>query len=211
MSGIEEAASWQGRESARQTNTRYRLRRVIEYRTREDTQPDPTRQGMPLRPVPVADLIGDCGHTLETLVRPQPWLTRMWTQRIAEGESNPQARGLKKRCHRCPIAADKPIPVDHCQYTWKTEAGDRTCSIRARFRTLEWGGENGADLCGRHHNHLVREGYIRPAYKYSAAELVANQALRESQERLREALAARSLEPVERQSLQLLEGAPVDD
>jgi hypothetical protein len=75
------AASERGREAAAVTNTRYRLRRVVE--TRQVTIDHGWTGAQPW-----TQLIGECGHVLDSLHGHRPWYSEMV--------------GRRKRCEGCP-------------------------------------------------------------------------------------------------------------
>jgi hypothetical protein len=72
-----------GREAALETNTRYRLRRVVEIR--RVTRQNPVA-GYEL---PWTEFVGECGHIVDA----RPW----------HKEYDDELLGRRKRCLECPI------------------------------------------------------------------------------------------------------------
>jgi hypothetical protein len=143
VTGYANAAA-RGRESAHETNTAFKLRTAVEYR--EHTIPG-DRWGPECL---VGELVGECGHVMERHAFPD----RGMAKRV----------GKRRRCRSCPADPPKPLPADHCQYGIGGEFGERPCPTRARFIDQPGYGL----LCGKHHSHLLRGGYLDvpcPAYR----------------------------------------------
>ena len=138
------AMSARGRDAAHDTNTRFKLQTVVEYREVTNTH-DGRYIGQ------VGHLIGECGHVVD-IVRPAPWYATMVV-------------GKRKRCPHCPMPARTEVPdAERCTYDWETERGVTRCKTRARFYAADpdvmpavW-----LRLCRKHHDHLTREGYLVP-------------------------------------------------
>lgn len=80
------AAAHTGREAARVTNTRYRLRTITEFRA-TDRAPYPGSNYAPKK----FELIGECGHAV--LVSLTGGNRETWESKV----------GSRKRCPHCPI------------------------------------------------------------------------------------------------------------
>jgi hypothetical protein len=129
------SAALRGRESARETNTRFKLRTLTAYR--EWTEPanhfaPPTLYG---------ELTGSCGHVIERTPRPSP----LMKCRVGE----------RRRCPQCPADPPKSPFVDACTYGYGTELGERDCRNLARFTAPGYG-----LICRKHHLHLLAGGYL---------------------------------------------------
>jgi len=128
-----------GREEALATNTGFRLRKVTEVQSHQEPyslfQRDRGHTGLRT----VYELMGECGHVLETAHHPRAH----WQYLI----------GRKRRCKQCPIEP-KPPRVDGCQYEVGVEVV-RECGNKSVTTVEGWG-----RLCRKHHQHLIDEGYL---------------------------------------------------
>jgi len=133
-------AAARGRDTAHETNTRFKLVTIVAH------QRERVGEGLGWNR---DTFTGSCGHTLDAKYR--------MTFEFAQKEV-----GRRRRCPQCSADPPKPIPVDHCTYGIAGERGERDCPTRAWYDDPAYG-----LLCRKHHDHLLREGYIeQPAPRY---------------------------------------------